>query len=131
MLRGTITRRTGRGELAVYLPEAGECEARVMWDDANHYGARFPEALGADALAAAELRADNPSTIPHSANGSFGAHFRQLRKERGLSLGDVANRLGGSMPTVWAWEHDKSRPVDRRLAGLAEVLGISPGALVS
>ena len=47
----------------------------------------------------------------------------------GLSLADIANRLGVSKPTVWAWEHGKSRPVEKRLSALAEALGVTPGGL--
>ena len=47
----------------------------------------------------------------------------------GLSLGEIAARLGVSKPTVWAWEHGKSRPVERRLAALADALGVTPSGL--
>ena len=46
-----------------------------------------------------------------------------------MSLGDIAARLGVSKPTVWAWEHGKSRPVERRLSALAEALGVTPAGL--
>jgi transcriptional regulator with XRE-family HTH domain len=35
--------------------------------------------------------------------------------------------MGVSKPTVWAWEHDKARPVAGRMAALAGLLGITPG----
>ena len=68
----------------------------------------------------------DPSTQP---GDDFGARLHRLRRERGLSLGEIAARLGVSKPTVWAWEHGKSRPVERRLAALADALGVTPGGL--
>ncbi len=101
-----------------------------MWADAPHYGCRFDEPIGSAALAAAQLRSDKPEPIlDPSAGEPFGDRLRRLRKERGLSLGEIAAQLGVSKPTVWAWEHGKSRPVDRRLTGLADVLGVTVGGL--
>jgi len=115
---------------ALDLPEAGGRSAQVVWADAPMYGCRFTEALGAAALSAAQLRADAAETpAPLSTSEDFGARLHRLRVERGLSLADIGARLGVSKPTVWAWEHGKSRPVEKRLAGLAEALGVTPGGL--
>lgn len=117
--------------IAVDLPEAGECRAQVVWVDAPMHGCRFDEPLSPGALSAARLRGatrgEQGASIP--ADEEFGARLHRLRTERGLSLADIAGRLGVSKPTVWAWEHGKARPVDRRLAALAEALGVTPGGL--
>ncbi|MDP4604684.1 MAG: helix-turn-helix domain-containing protein, partial [Erythrobacter sp.] len=47
----------------------------------------------------------------------------------GLTLADVADRLGVSKPTVWAWEKGKARPLPERLNAIAAVLGIAPDSL--
>nr|WP_272916565.1 helix-turn-helix transcriptional regulator [Tsuneonella aeria] len=94
------------------------------------YGCRFDQPLGAAALAAAQLRGEASGTpAPDTLPEDFGQRLHRLRRERGLSLADIANRLGVSKPTVWAWEHGKSRPADRRLSALAEALGVTPGGL--
>lgn len=36
-----------------------------------------------------------------------GGRLAQLRQARRLSMGDVAQLVGVSKPTVWAWEHGK------------------------
>lgn len=113
---------------AVDLPEAGEQSAEIVWADAPMFGCRFAEPLSAAALAAAQLRSDPPEAL-QDAGDDFGARLHRLRRERGLSLGEIAARLGVSKPTVWAWEHGKSRPVERRLAALADALGVTPGGL--
>lgn len=113
----------------VDLPEAAGSTAHVVWASAPMYGCRLDTALGAAALSAARLRGDT-ITDPAPARGEdFGERLRRLRVERGLSLADVAARLSVSKPTVWAWEHGKARPVERRLAALADALGVTPGGL--
>ncbi len=115
---------------AVELPQAGEQSAEVVWADAPMFGCRFAEPLGAAALSAAQLRGDPLAAADAGAGAEdFGARFHRLRVARGLSLGEIATRLGVSKPTVWAWEHGKSRPVERRLAALADVLGVSLSGL--
>ncbi|ANY19949.1 transcriptional repressor DicA [Tsuneonella dongtanensis] len=116
---------------SVDLPEVGERIARVVWVDAPMHGCRFDEPLSAAALSAAQLRAAVRTSDGHAlpvAEG-FGARLHRLRVERGLSLADIADKLGVSKPTVWAWEHGKARPVERRLAALADALGVTPGGL--
>jgi transcriptional regulator with XRE-family HTH domain len=113
---------------AVDLPEADAQDATVVWADPPHYGCRFAAPLAPAALAAAQLKAE-PEPPADDSDQDFAARLRRLRKERGLSLGEIAARLGVSKPTVWAWEHGKSRPVDRRMSALAEVLGITAGGL--
>ncbi|MFA9201709.1 MAG: helix-turn-helix domain-containing protein [Cypionkella sp.] len=131
MLLETAT-ALGEGDaIAVALPEAGDCTARVVWSDAPLYGCRFAAPLPAAAVSAALLRGQ-PRGTPSDDGGAedeFGTRLQRLRRERGMSLGDVAKRLGVSKPTVWAWEHGKSRPIERRLAAIAEALGVTPGGL--
>ena len=117
--------------IAVDLPEVGEVAATVVWIDAPMHGCRFDEPLGVAALSAAQLRGAvrgrDGAAMPVAE--SFGARLHRLRTERGLSLADIADRMGVSKPTVWAWEHGKARPVERRLTALADALGVTPGGL--
>jgi transcriptional regulator with XRE-family HTH domain len=59
----------------------------------------------------------------------FGHRLQRLRKQRGMTLAQVAERLGVSKPTVWAWEQGRSRPVGNRIDPLAEALGVSRSEL--
>jgi len=83
-------------------------------------------------LAAAELRSDaglKLERVRTSAPESFGSRLQRLRKERGLTLAQLGERLEVSKPTVWAWEKGKARPIESRIAAIAEVLGVSEDEL--
>jgi len=116
----------GVGErFAIDLPHSGATEASVIWHSGDLYGCRFVDPVSAATLSAAQLRSavvDEASEDLEPAE-SLGARLNRLRKEQGLSMADLANRLGVSKPTVWAWEQGRSRPVDSRIAALAEALG--------
>jgi transcriptional regulator with XRE-family HTH domain len=114
---------------AVDLPEAAGTSAQVVWASAPMYGCRLDTELGTAALSAARLRGEAGGEQDTERAEDFGARLRRLRIERGMSLADIANRLAVSKPTVWAWEHGKARPVERRLAALADALGVTPGGL--
>ncbi|MGE3692214.1 MAG: helix-turn-helix domain-containing protein [Novosphingobium sp.] len=119
--------------LAVDLPLAGLRQARVVWCGQGFFGCEFAEPLTQATLSAVELRseagnAEGKETAAPDA--SFGLRLQRLRAERGLTQAQIAAELGVSKPTVWAWEHGKARPVEGRMAGLAEVLGVSRGDLV-
>ncbi len=125
------------GELLnIELPEAGQVDAKVVWVSERLYGCAFEETLGQGALAAAQLRATAPNESAAAvtkrsgdAFGSpaaepFGSKLNRIRRERGLTLADVADALGVSKPTVWAWEKGKARPLPERLDAIAAVLGV-------
>lgn len=57
--------------------------------------------------------------------------LQRLRKLRGLTLAELATRLGVSKPTVWAWEQARSSPSPDRYEKIAEVLGTTASALRS
>jgi transcriptional regulator with XRE-family HTH domain len=128
--------------LSLALPETGLVEAEVVWRSERLYGCAFKVPLGAAALAAAQLQglpvseagpAPQPAPIaaPRTGTGeALGLRLNRLRREAGLTLADVANRLGVSKPTVWAWEKGKARPIPERMAAIAEALGASPDDLV-
>ncbi|MBI1402447.1 MAG: helix-turn-helix domain-containing protein [Porphyrobacter sp.] len=126
-------------ELAFVLPEAGRVEARIAWRSARLYGCTFAAPLGAGALAAAQLQGvpvvEAPpapaSAAPVTGSGEgLSLRLNRLRREAGLTLADVAARLGVSKPTVWAWEKGKARPLPERIDAIAEALGVAPSELV-
>jgi len=136
------------------LPEAGLTPARVVWSSGNLYGCAFDRMLPRAALSAAQLRSvskiDLPQGGPARGNGeadsgvvagvaagvggnapaaiggeSLGERLHRLRKERGLTQGELASRLGVSKPTVWAWEQGRARPIEDRLEAIARELGVA------
>lgn len=121
--------------IALDLPEAGERRATVNWASEAFYGCQFEQPLSAAELSAAQLRGEAPAEVqvPRPAlaalDDDFGHRLQRLRKQRGLTLAQIAERLGVSKPTVWAWEQGRSRPVGNRIDPLAEALGIDRAEL--
>lgn len=130
-----------RGEhLTMHLPETGAVIAVIVWQSGNLFGCAFERALGESTLAAVQLRAaqaeppepsaqDQPNE-PRAAEKALppealGPRLNRLRRERGMTLAQVADALGVSKPTVWAWEKSKARPVPERLEPIARVLGVT------
>lgn len=119
------------------LPEAGTVEAEVIWVSGDLHGCRFAAPLSRAALSASQLRGvvappiARPDAAPATApvGPTLGRRIAAARQARGLTLGHVASALGVSRPTVWAWEQDRARPAPRRLAPLAECLGVAESAL--
>lgn len=111
------------------LPEAGVVEARVVWTSGPLAGCQFFTPLTHAVLSAAQLRGAVESTEPappaNFAREPFPRRLARLRKARELTLASIAEALGVSKPTVWAWEQGKARPVENRLDALAEILGVT------
>jgi transcriptional regulator with XRE-family HTH domain len=131
---------TNGERLTIELPQAGAVEAKVVWRSERLHGCAFKVPLGPGALAAAQLQGlpvgDAPPAAPlalhsrkHAAGQALGAQLNQLRRKAGLTLADVAARLGVSKPTVWAWEKGKTRPLPERMQAIAAALGADPDAL--
>lgn len=127
----------GSGEvLAIDLPGRGPVDAEIVWESGRLFGCAFAETLTDAALATAELQAFANLALPTRplpvAPGSepFGARLNRLRRERGLTLAQVADKLEVSKPTVWAWEKGKARPLPERTAAIADALGVSVEELV-
>lgn len=112
------------------LPHAGTTYARIIWSSGHFFGCQFDAPISTAALSAAQLRAeasDGAETLARQASlagQSFGVRLQRLRKERGLTLAQLAAQLGVSKPTVWAWEQGKARPVEARMEALAQALDV-------
>jgi transcriptional regulator with XRE-family HTH domain len=125
------------GELIdIDLPHAGPTSARVMWVGGNFCGCQFDAPISAAALSAAQLRsavrdAGGAAVSQAPAAGEpFEVRLQRLRKERGLTLAQLASVLGVSKPTVWAWEQGRARPVEARIEALAEALDVPVGEML-
>lgn len=116
--------------IEVDLPLTGVTPAQVVWSSGRLHGCRFDAPLSAAVLSAAQLRSVAQSEVSLSGEsatvreGSFGVRLKRLRKERGLTLAQIAEAMGVSKPTVWAWEQGKAHPLETRLEALADVLGV-------
>lgn len=130
----------------IILPEAGPASASVVWASGSYYGCRFATALKPGVLSALQLRGDapaTPTTPPSAASATLQPAPRptqmetlpiriaRLRKEQGLTLEALAQLVGVSKPTVWAWEQGKARPTPDRLAALAATLGVVEESLLT
>lgn len=52
----------------------------------------------------------------------FADLLRNTRRQRGLSVSEVAERVGVSTSAVYFWESDRVRPRDENLSALCKVL---------
>ena len=122
--------------LTVELPEIGATQAQVVWVSGSLIGCVFESEISPGILAASQLRASAilPGTIGgvsttgpslESSGEMLGPKLHRLRREKGLTLAQVAEHLGVSKPTVWAWEKGKARPLPDRLDAIADVLGVA------
>lgn len=53
---------------------------------------------------------------------SLSSHLRDARLKRGLSVAEVAERVGVTAPCVYFWETGKTRPRDANLTALCKAL---------
>jgi len=119
--------------LVLDLPEVGAVRAVIVWQSGILFGCAFEQALDQGDLASVQLRSD-PAAIPlgptlEAPPEPLGIRLNRLRRERGLTLAQVASVLGVSKPTVWAWEKGKARPLPDRMDAIAQVLGVEPSEL--
>lgn len=61
-----------------------------------------------------------------SSDDTLGGRLSAARDASGLSLADVANRIGVKRDSLLAWEADRSEPGPSSLIDLAGILGVSP-----
>lgn len=104
----------------VELPHVGPTAARIVWASGGFFGCQFDAPISTAALSAAQLRSDPPEPT----HETFASRLKRLRKERRLSMAQLAAQLGVSKPTIWAWEQGKARPVQARMEALAQALEV-------
>jgi len=61
----------------------------------------------------------------------LGERLARLRRAKGLSKTDLADRLGVTVTSICYWEQGRSRPRLARLHELAALLGTTPTELLS
>ncbi|MEK1888959.1 MAG: helix-turn-helix transcriptional regulator [Phyllobacterium sp.] len=57
---------------------------------------------------------------------TLGGRLSRARDAKGMSIGEVAARIGVKPQTIAAWESDRSEPRANRLVMLAGFLGVTP-----
>ena len=62
---------------------------------------------------------------------TMGARIAALRKEKGMTQLELAQRMNVTDKAVSKWERDKAAPDIRSVPGLAELLGITADALLA
>lgn len=117
--------------IEIDLPQAGLRTARVVWNNDGFFGCRFEAPLSPATLSALELRSATPAPQQPTVEpgDALPILLLRLRKAKGLTLAAIAEGLGVSKPTVWAWEQGRSKPTADRIAPLAAMLGIEPERL--
>ena len=60
----------------------------------------------------------------------IGERLSDIRKDHGETQADLAARLGVSLPTVRAWEQEKSSPSHEMLVSICRTYGISSDYLL-
>lgn len=137
LLRAEVALKPGE-TIDVQLPGVGARTARVVWANGDYVGCAFDAALSAGAVSAALLRsvpASGPETLPeHTGSvvrGGFGGRLAALREQRGLSIEQLAARLGVSRQAVWYWETGQRLPRSRLLNLIAETLEIESETLLA
>lgn len=76
-------------------------------------------------------RRDTPSPRPDRGNPPFGLRLRGLRLARGLTMADLAERIGVSQPAISQWESGREKPGRESLLKLSVELGVAPEDLMA
>lgn len=115
-------------EIAVEMPGDGWRHAKVVWSSAHFHGCRFIKSLGKATVSAALLKS---SPVPAQGQGNLGksppleklaSGLAGFRKDHGLSMDQLASRLGVSRQTLWYWETGQRAPREDRLPEIQRTL---------
>ena len=58
-------------------------------------------------------------------------NFKDLRKNSGFSVDELAKKLGVSKWTVYAWEEGRSTPRLKWIEKLSELLGVTESVIIA
>ncbi|MDP3781335.1 MAG: helix-turn-helix transcriptional regulator, partial [Sphingopyxis sp.] len=133
--------------IEIELPHAGDITAVVIWASGRLFGCQFEGPVSPATLSAVELKsavAPTPEPTPAIAappgmdevdadpasDEAFGDRLQRLRTSAGLSLAEVAKRMGVSAPSVSGWEKGRARPTRGRVVKLAAILRVPTSDLL-
>jgi len=60
---------------------------------------------------------------------TFGPRVKELRRHRGLRVGELARAVGVSPASVWQWENNGRHPRESTAEAVAHALGVEVGYL--
>jgi transcriptional regulator with XRE-family HTH domain len=63
-------------------------------------------------------------------HNTLGNNIKQLRKQKGLTQVDLADKLGCTQGIITAYENDLKRPSVEKITQLSEILGVSSDELL-
>ncbi len=129
LLLETETALSEGERIEIDLPDLGLTPATIVWSDAKFHGGHFDDPLSVGVLSALELRSVSAPPAPSQPQESLASRLHRLRKDKGMTLAEVAAALGVSKPTVWAWEQGRARPAADRYARIAELFGLGATSL--
>ncbi|QLF70561.1 helix-turn-helix transcriptional regulator [Peteryoungia desertarenae] len=69
---------------------------------------------------------DRRKRLVDASDDTLGGRLSAARDAAGVSVGDLANRVGVKRESLLAWEADRSEPRPTRLLEVAGILGVSP-----
>lgn len=96
--------------------------ASVVWVGDELHGCHFSQPLTQADLSGLRLRGA-PTSVTEQEQGrrtAFGIDLAAVRKRAGISSTQMAEELGVSRPTLWAWEIGKTLPSRENKARLAK-----------
>ena len=131
LLLETATGLSDGERIDIELPDLGPTAATIVWTSDTFYGGRFDAPLSVALLSALELRSSAVPPRQEQPGETLAARLTQLRKDKGLTLAAVAQQLGVSKPTVWAWEQGRARPTPERLTRIAALFGLGETRLAT
>src|SRR5262249_42781018 len=121
-------RAAGGGDLCrlCEIPVAGCADGLArnvrLLDD---LGSRFVHRRSGRAMG----RKENPVSVSDASMLSIGGRLRQLRRSHGLSLTDLAARLGYSKPYLSAVENGTAKPAKTIVCAYAKAFGVPTESL--
>ncbi|MGX7897066.1 helix-turn-helix transcriptional regulator [Tsuneonella sp. HG222] len=116
----------------VLLPSGRSAKGEISWADGDLVGLKFIAPISAADIAAVSLKGeflDAPADVsnPTVPAPDFLANLAETRISAGLTLEDLAGKLGVSRQAVWYWEKGRSTPRPAALQALRRLLGDSAG----
>jgi len=115
-------------QLRMDLDPVGPIDAEVISVAPDMVGCRFSDPVKPSDLFPEE--APPAAAKADVAAEDLGTRLTQYRRAKGMTLAQLAERLGVSVPAICAWEKNKSRPKYKRLEMVAAALGVSVSDLL-
>lgn len=111
------------GQVSVKIMIHGESASDPALSVAPNGGELAETGHNEELVKAAGVTSARPQGMPDRKH--LARNLSRLRKEKGLTLDQVAAALGVSKPAVWGWENGRAAPQFDRLQAIAQLFGVS------